>query len=280
MSGKLDGVLAGYDGSAGSERALSWAAREARARGIVLTVCLAWAPGFAALPGEAGVVGLARQSGERAIARGLQRAKELVGAGEVRPLLISGHPTAVLCERSHDADMVVVGSRGRGGIAGMLLGSVSWQVAAHAHCPVVVVRGHWRPAGGYRPGPVVVGTDGSAASDAALGFGFEEAALRGVPLLAVCALADAPGCLGGDLKLQEDVEQTITRHEKDHPEVAVLRQVAQGGARAALLAAAHDAQLLVVGSRGRGGIKGMQLGSVSHAVLHHAPCPVAVVGPR
>jgi nucleotide-binding universal stress UspA family protein len=279
MSGKLDGVLTGYDGSPGSEHALSWAAREARARGVALTLCHAWAPGFAALPAEA-VAGLARQSGERVITDGLRRAKDLLGPGEIRPLLINGQATAVLCERSHDADVVVVGSRGSGGIAGMLLGSVSWQVAAHAHCPVVVVRGHWRSAGGYAPGPVVVGTDGSPASNAALRFGFEEAALRSTPLLAVCALADAPGCLGGDLELQEDVEQAITRHEKEHSEVAVLRQVVQGGARAALLAAAHDAQLLVVGSRGRGGIQGMQLGSVSHAVLHHAPCPVAVVRPR
>jgi nucleotide-binding universal stress UspA family protein len=280
MSGKLDGVLAGYDGSPGSERALSWAAREARSRGIALTVCYAYAPGFAALAGETGVAGLARQSGERVIADGLRRAKDLVGPGEIRPLLINGQPTAVLCERSHDAAVMVVGSRGRGGMAGMLLGSVSWQVAAHAHCPVVVVRGHWRSAGDYAAGPIVVGSDGSPASDAALGFGFEEAALRGAPLLAVCALADAPGCLGGDLKQQEDVERAITRHEKEHPEVRVQRQVVQGGARAALLAAAHDAQLLVVGSRGRGGIKGMQLGSVSHAVLHHAPCPVAVVRPN
>jgi nucleotide-binding universal stress UspA family protein len=90
----------------------------------------------------------------------------------------------------------------------------------------------------------------------------------------------APGCLGGDLYLQEEVQQAITRQEKRHPEVAVLREVAQGGARAALLAAAHDAQLLVVGSRGQGGIKGMLLGSVSQAVLHHAPCPVAVVRPH
>jgi nucleotide-binding universal stress UspA family protein len=86
--------------------------------------------------------------------------------------------------------------------------------------------------------------------------------------------------LGGVLKLQEDVEQAITRHEKEHPEVTVLRQVAQGGARSALLAAAHDAQLVVVGSQGRGHIKGMLLGSVSQAVLHHSPCPAAVVHPR
>jgi len=280
MAGKVNGILAGYDGSPGSERALGWAAREARSRGVVLTVCHAWAPGFAALPSEAAVAALARRSGERVIADGLRHARDLMGAGEVRPLLISGPATAVLCEHSGDAVMVVVGSRGHGGVAGMLLGSVSWQIAAHARCPVVVVRGHWRPAGDYAPGPVVVGTDGSAASEAALGFGFEEAALRGAPLLAVCALADSPGSLGGDRKLQEDVEQAISQGGKKHPDVAVLRQVAQGGARAALLDAAHDGQLLVVGSRGRGGVRGMLLGSVSQAVLHHAPCPVAVVHPR
>jgi nucleotide-binding universal stress UspA family protein len=203
-----------------------------------------------------------------------------MGAGEVRPLLVFGQATAVLCERSHDADAIVVGCRGRGGIAGMLLGSVSWQVAAQAGCPVVVVRGRWRSVGDHVRGPVVVGVDGSAAADAALGFGFAEARLRGVPLLAVCALADSPASRGGYLRLQAEFEPAIARHEKKHPEVPVLRQVAQGGARDALLAAAHDAQLLVVGSRGRGGVAGMLLGSVSQAVLHHALCPVAVVHPR
>jgi len=280
MAGTTGGVVAGYDGSPGSERALSWAAREARSRGIVLTVCHAWAPGFAPLPGNGAIVAHERQSGERVLADGLRRARNLMGAGEVRPLLVFGQAVAVLWERSHDADAIVLGCRGRGGIAGMLLGSVSWQVAGHARCPVVVVRGRWRSVGDYAPGPVLVGVDGSAAADAALGFGFAEAQLRGVPLLAVCALADAPGSLGDYLRLQAEFEQVIARHEKKHPEVPVLRQVAQGGARAALLAAANDAQLLVVGSRGRGGVTGMLLGSVSQAVLHHAPCPVAVVHPR
>jgi nucleotide-binding universal stress UspA family protein len=280
MAGSTDGILAGYDGSPGSEHALNWAAREARSRGIMLTVCHAWVPGFPAQPGEAAVVDLVRQGGERIIAGGLEHARKLMGPGEVRPLLIRAPATAALCAHGDDADVVVVGARGRGGIAGMLLGSVAWQVAAHARCPVVVVRGHWRPAGGYVPGPVVVGTDGSAASDAALVFGLEEAALRGAPLLAVSALADAPGSLGGGRKLQDDAEQAITRHAKEHPEVTVMRQVAQGGARNALLAAADDAQLLVVGSRGRGGLQGMPLGSVSQVLLQHAPCPVAVVHQR
>jgi nucleotide-binding universal stress UspA family protein len=277
MAGSANGILAGYDGSVGGEQALSWAAREARSRGMMLTVCQAWAPGFAALPGEADVFDLARRSGERVIADGLQHARGLMGPGEVRPLLVGGSAATVLCEHSRDAEMVVVGSRGRGGVAGLLLGSVSSQVAAYARGRVVVVRGHWRPAAGYVPGPVVAGVDGSAGSQAAAEFAFEEAALRGAPLLAVCALADAPGSLGGARDRQEDFEQTISRWEKEHPGVAVLRRIAPGGARSALLAAAQDAQMLVVGSRGLGGVRGMALGSVSQAMLHHAPCPVGVV---
>jgi nucleotide-binding universal stress UspA family protein len=123
----------------------------------------------------------------------------------------------------------------------------------------------------------VVGADGSPASDAAVDFAFEEAELRGAPLLAVCALADAPGALGGAQDRRDDFELAVTRWEKEHPEVTVLQRVAVGGARDALLTAAHEAQMLVVGSRGRGGLRGMMLGSVSRAVLDHSSCPVGVV---
>ena len=182
----------------------------------------------------------------------------------------------VLYEHSATADMVVVGCRGHGGVVGLLLGSVSWQVAAHGQGWVVVVRG-LRPAK-HSLGPVVVGTDGSAAAQAAVAFAFEEAALRDVPLLAVCALADAPGILGGARRMEEDFDRSMTVWEKDHPEVPVLRQAASG-TPAALLAATAKAQMLVVGSRGRGGIQGMPLGSVAHVLLHHAPCPVGIVQP-
>jgi nucleotide-binding universal stress UspA family protein len=279
MAGNTDGILAGYDGSPGSEQALSWAAREARSRGTVLTVCHACAPGFPVLPGEDAVLDLARRSGERVIASGRQHAQRVMGAGEVRSLLVEGRAAAVLCERSHVADMVVAGSRGHGGVAGLLLGSVSSQVAAHVSGRVVVVRGHWGSAAGYAPGPIVVGADGSPASRAAVDFAFEEATLRHAPLLAVCALADAPASLGGARERREDFEQAISHWEKEHPEVAVLQRVTLGGARDALLTAAHDAQMLVVGSRGRGGVRGMMLGSVSRAALDHAPCPVGVVHP-
>ncbi len=281
MAGTAYGVLLGYDGSPGSDRALGWAAREAKSRGTVLTVCLAWNEWYDAgrvsvePPGD-GVADHARRAAEQVAAEGLRAAQNLLGRENVRLLVVYGSPAAVLCDHAVAADMVVVGSRGRGGMSGLLLGSVGGQVAAHAPGRAVVVRGHWRR-NGYVPGPVVLGADGSACSRAAAAFAFEEAALRGVPLLAVCALADAPGSLGGADRLQEGFEQLVSRFEKEHPEVTVLRQVSPGGPRDALLVASRRAQMLVVGARGLGGVRGMMLGSVSHALLGHAPCPVAVV---
>jgi nucleotide-binding universal stress UspA family protein len=280
MTANTNGVLVGYDGSPGSEQALSWAVREARSRGLPLTVCHAWSPGFHVLPGDAAVFDLARQCGERVMADGLQHARRVMAPDDVHPQLIEGPAAAMLCERSDGAGMVVVGSQGRSGVAGLLLGSVSSQVAAYGHGRVVVVRGHWRPAAGYAPGPIVVGVDGSAVAQAAGDFAFEEAALRDAPLLAVCALADAPGGLGGARERAEDFEQTVGLWEKEHPEVTVSQRISVGGARDALLAAAHGAQMLVIGSRGRGGVRGMMLGSISRAVLDHAPCPVGVVHKR
>ena len=151
MAGTGHGILVGYDGSSGSQRALKWAAREARQRRVPLTVCHAWTRGHAGPPAVPGQHDPARRSAERILASGLR----LTWSQQVRPLLAEGPAARTLCKNSSDADMVVVGSRGLGGFPGMLLGSVSLQVAAHAAGPVVVVRGHWRPAGAYLPGPVV-----------------------------------------------------------------------------------------------------------------------------
>ena len=278
MTEATHGILVGYDGSPGSDQALGWALQEASWRGAALTICHAWAPEYVpGAPGEGGAPDRARRTGEQVLAQALRFARTVMGAAVVRPLLATGPAAQVLCRHSLDADLVVVGSRGRGGLAGLLLGSVSQQVAAHAQGRVVVVRGHWHRAAEYTPGPVAVGADGSAATPAAIGFAAREAALHGVPLLAVCALADAPGGLGGTSRMEEAVGQDIARWEKEHPEVAIRQQVSPGQPRTALLAAARDAQLLVVGSRGRGGVPGMRLGSVSQAMLHHSSCPVAVV---
>jgi nucleotide-binding universal stress UspA family protein len=281
MTGTIHGVLVGYDGSPDSERALLWAAREARRRGTVLTVCHACAPGEAeAAAGDGLASDPSQAAGDQYLAEALRFARKLMGPGQARPLLAAGPAAQVLCEYSAAADMVVVGQRGRGGLPGSLLGSTGQQVCAHARGRVVVVRGHWHAAAEYMPGPVVVGADGSAASHAAIAFAAEEAALAEVPLLAVCALADSPDSLGGASQMQEAFGQDIARWEKECPELPILRQVTFGQPRTALLDATSDAQLLVVGSRGRGGLKGMSLGSVSQAMLHHARCPVGVVHPQ
>ena len=276
MTGTTYGIVAGYDGSPDGDRALRWAAREAWVRGTTLTVCLAWTPDHAELPAESALCDLARQHGREILARGLPYAQSVLGPGRVHAELAGGSAAYVLCERSRTADMVVLGCRGYSELRDLQLGSVSWQVAGHASGRVVVVRGKWRPANGA-PGPVVVGADGSPAAQAAIAFAFEEAALRDVPLLAVCALTDEAGRLGEARQVEEDFDQLMAREAKAHPKVTVARQVLPGTPRAALLTAAAGAQLTVVGARGRGGLEGMTLGSVALAVLHHAPGPVAVV---
>ena len=276
MTGMTDGIVAGYDGSPGSAEALRWAAREAQARGTVLTICLVWPSDELVRLGGPGVDDHARQRGEQILARGVRFLGSVLDPPDVRTVLSVGPPAEVLCERSRSAEMVVVGSHGHGGLAGSLLGSVSWRVASHGQGRIVVVRGQWRPVN-QSPGPVVAGIDGSPESQDALTFAFEEAALRDVPLVAVCALADAPGLLGATARMEEDFSRLLAPQEKTHPEVTVLRQVVFGPPRTALLAAASEAQMLVVGARGLGGLDGMSLGSVAATLVHHSPCPVAVV---
>lgn len=271
-----DGIVAGYDSSPGADQALRWAVGEARARGCTLTVCLAWAPHDLAVLDDAAVYDLARRRGEEILSTGLRYAESVLGPDAVVPLLARGPAAPVMCEQSAAAEMVVLGALGRDGLSGLALGSVPWQVASHAQGPVVVVRGRWSPPN-HGFAPVVAGADGSAASEAVISFAFREAELRNAPLVAVCALADAPASLGVAHRLEEDFGHTMELQEKEHPDVTTLRQVSPGAPRAALLEAAADAQLLVVGPRGRGGLGGMSLGSVASAMLHHAPCPVAVV---
>src|SRR5689334_9469918 len=278
MTGRTYGIVAGYDGSPGSAQAVCWAAREALARGTTLTICLAWRPDHMELASPPGTWDPAGQHGKTILARGLPYAESVLGPSRVHAELVAGPAAQVLCERSRTAEMVVIGSRGRGTLPGLRLGSVSWQVAGHASGRVVIVGGRWRPVN-QPPGPVVAGVDGSAAGRAAIVFAFEEAALRGVPLLAVCALTDAPGRLGEIRRIREDFESLMTDEAKAHPEISVWHRFLPGTPRSALLAAAAEAQLLVVGARGRGGFDEMSLGSVAHAVLQYAPCPVAVVRP-
>jgi nucleotide-binding universal stress UspA family protein len=278
MPGMTDGIVVGYDGSPGSELALHWAAREAHDRGARLTICYAWAPEYLSLTVEPSLYESEKRRGEEILGRGVEHAEPFAGPGGVGTLLVSGSPAHVLCDRSIAADMVVVGSRGHGRLTGLLLGSVAWQLGGHGQGRIVIVRDPERSPD-RSPGPIVAGVDVSAQSQAALEFAGEEAALRRVPLVAVCALADAPENLGGARHMEEAFASIVTRWEKDHPEVSVLRQITNRSPRAALLDIGAEAQLVVVGDRGRGGIPGMTVGSVASAIMHHAPCPVGIVRP-
>jgi nucleotide-binding universal stress UspA family protein len=268
-------ILVGYDGSAGATEALAWAAREARARGSLLTVCLVRAPEFAGPHANADTGGESRTAEQR-LATGLKLARTVAGQDAVQPLLADGPIAATLCERSGEAEMVVVGSRGHGGMPGLPVGSVGLQVASHGRGRIVVVRGNWQPVPGHAPLPVVAGIDGSPSSDAALAFAFEEAELRRTYLVAVCALADDPGVLGAAGRIKEGFERLVSHHERQNPEISVDRRFSEGPPRAALLEAATQAQMIIVGARGRGGFEDMAVGSVGLAILTYARCPVGI----
>ncbi|MGC4855837.1 universal stress protein [Micromonospora sp. DT4] len=202
---------------------------------------------------------------------------------------IAGGPGATMVEESRRADLVVVGSRGLGGFTGLLLGSVGAQVAAHAHCPVLVVRPQGQPIG-VDGAPVLVGVDGSESSQLAVGYGAVEATLRDVPLV----LAHV-GPAGAERPVPDELEEvhaaeyaetvrlladasTVVRTE--HPDLVVREHPVRAASPAqGLIEASGAASLLVVGTRGRAGFAGLLLGSVSQAAIHHAHCPVLVAHP-
>ncbi len=175
------GVVTGFDGSAASARALEWAAAEAKIRGAPLTVCHAWETPELAKAISPAATEPARQAAKRILARGMVVAGHHAPGVRVQSRLLPGPAAYALVHASQDAELLVAGARGAGCLSWLGLGSVSAQLAAHACCPVEIVRGD----GVWRGGAVVVGVDGSPSSQSAAGFAFEEAALRGVRLTAV-----------------------------------------------------------------------------------------------
>jgi nucleotide-binding universal stress UspA family protein len=272
------GIIVGYDGSPAATEALKWAVREASARRTSLNIFIASDLEPAGEPTVRSLAAIARKRGDYALARGLSYA-ESAGPSRVRVELTREPPAQALCERSETAQMVVLGSHGHGRLPGLLLGSVPWEVAAYGHGRVIVVRGQWKCVNAASA-PIVAGVDGSLASEYAVAFAFEEAALRGVPLVAACALADSPGVLGEARQLCEEFGRVMNRLEAEHPDIEVIRDVVAGAPRSALLDAARGAQLIVAGSLGRTAMPGMLLGSVAQALLHHSPCPVGIVHPQ
>ncbi|MFU8875823.1 universal stress protein [Micromonospora sp. SL4-19] len=285
-----DAILVGYDGSPDAMVALNWALDEAGRSGrpVRLAYVFEWltvagwvGPGVA--PGIWPDENARRQIEDlvrKAAAKAAAERPGLTVQGEV----FDGPPALVLQERSAEAEMLVLGSRGRGGFGGLLAGSTSVSVTAHAHCPVVVVREGQLATSG----PVVVGVDGSEPSLLALGFAVERAAQRDVPLR-VLRVWGPPGdrwvASGFDREQATDteraaVEEELTQWRKTFPDVPVEVRVTPGNPAELLVDASREAQLVVVGSRGRGGLRGMLLGSVSQQLIHHSHCPLAVVRER
>ncbi|MET9673159.1 universal stress protein [Streptomyces sp. NPDC006482] len=287
--GRGDGpgsVLVGVDGSESALRAVEAAAHEARVRGARLTVVHAfiWPLLKVSLdPSPYGPAdgGLRRQAQE-IVDTAVAHARASVPGVEVTGEVVTGEPLTVLATRSRSAGLVVVGSRGLGAFTGLLLGSVAVHLAAHAACPVLVVRGREKPAG-----PVLLAVDGSRDADAAVSFAFAEAADRGAELRAVhtwtpsSGPADPTPLFHGTEEIRSEEErvlaQALAGARERWPEVPVEWRLVRGRPRAVLLEESADARLLVMGARGRGGFAGLLLGSVGQALLHHAECPVAVV---
>ena len=197
---------------------------------------------------------------------------------EVSTTQVLGGGAGTLIAESREAQLVVVGCRGRGGFTGLLLGSISAQVAAHAHCPVLVVRPP-EPAAPAADAPVVVGVDGSTGSTAALQYAAAEAARRRRRLRII--YAGVPSTGEAAAHAEELLAEAVHEARSLQPDLAVEGRVLPGpGAAEGLIDASAEAAAVVVGSRGRGGFTGLLLGSVSQAMIHHAHCPVLVIPPR
>ncbi|MFC9112861.1 MULTISPECIES: universal stress protein [Streptomyces] len=272
-----DTVIVGVDGSPSSLDAVDVAAEEARLRGARLRIVHAFTRSADLDPMIHGV-----------LAEAEQRVHERVPELEVVRTVVSGEALTVLRAEARHAVLTVLGRRGRSAFRDLLLGSTSLQMATHAHGPVMVVRGRPEP-----QGPVLLAVDGSPAGNAAASFAFTEAERRGAPLMAMHVwntwTEPTPYESPADpLSVVVDLSQLERRHRQlleeavrpwmdAHPEVLVQPRLERARVRPALLAVTREAQLVVAGARGHGGVAGMLLGSVSQALLHHSDCPVTVV---
>jgi nucleotide-binding universal stress UspA family protein len=284
-------VVVGVDGSTSALRAVRWGAAEAARRQEALRLVTAFGWVVHHLPARPGIEDSYRDT---LLARAREhlaeagRVAEREGAGiEIELQLIEGSPIQVLGSEADRAQLLVLGDRGLTRVEGLLVGSVTIGLATHAACPVVVVRGDERDPSEAASLPVLVGVDGSSTSDAAIGFAIEAAASRGVSLVALHTWSDMmfdPSLAGvvADWDVVERAERRALSEQvggwaEKFPDTSVELLVRRDQPAHSLLAEAARAQLVVVGCRGHGQFVGMVLGSVSNALMHRAPCPVAVV---
>ena len=285
----MEGIVVGVDRSPAGAAALEWALTEAGRRVRPLTAVRAWVDQVTAgFPMAVIVPGTAQEVEKAALQSAQEELKEVTervpGADGVdaHALAVRGPASTVLAEASRGADLLVVGTRSHGALSRAVLGSVSASMLHHAHSPVVVVP---EPvAHGAEPPRVVVGVDHSPASRAALIWAAEHAARRGATLVPVLVRETAwrveadQGQLSATLAQLEESERTAL-HEAVPPDISVTvePEVLSGHPAAGLLGMVLPQDVLVVGSRGRGGFAGLLLGSTSASCAQHSRCPVVVI---
>lgn len=290
-------IVVAVDGSEASDVAVHWAANSAKKRGQPLKLVTAYTmPQFmyadGMVPPQELYDELEGEAGDK-IDKARRIVEEFDSSIEVSHEVREESPIDFLLALSEDAGMLVMGSRGLGGLSGLVMGSVSAAVVSHAECPVVVVRKDNDVTETNKYGPIVVGVDGSEVSRKAIEIAFREAQARQAPLRAVHAWSDAQFHTSyvSVVEAQSQMDQLIEDHERlltselaplmeKYPEVEVEEIVERERPIYSLKEAAEGAQLLVLGSHGRGGFKGMLLGSTSRALLQYAPCPMMVVRPQ
>lgn len=284
------GILVAVDGSTGSDAAVAWAAREAAIRDMAVTLLHAVAPVVVGWPvGQlyADIPKWQNDTAQQVIAQARRVLDSSLGRSasvDVHTEVVYSNVVPALVDASTHAWMIVVGSKGLGAVGRMLLGSVSTSLIRHAHGPVAVIHADSHPDG---DAPVLLGIDGSPASEEATALAFDEASRRGVPLVALHAWSDVGvfPSLDADWRDyeqqgQEVLAERLAGWQERYPDVAVQRRVVGYQPARWLLTEAEQAQLVVVGSRGRGGFPGLLAGSVSSTVAQSASTPVIVVRPR
>jgi nucleotide-binding universal stress UspA family protein len=296
-------ILVGVDGSKGSRRALQWALDEARIRRSQVSAVLVWQSPYE-FPGDFEFFSPVDDAklAERARARLSAAIDDIAGAraSEIEAVVLEGDPARVLCARAEKADLLVVGSRGRGLFARLTLGSVSSKCAHHSPGPVAIVPLSDRndSALGAPVGRIVVGVDGSPGSLRALRWALEEGAARRAVVRAVTVWRGVR--VGEDTELELHDFSTLAHYEERRARMARMRLedaideavagsslaagpgaietvAVEGDAAETLCRDAEEADLLVVGARGRGTFAELSLGSVSAKCAHHSPCPVVIV---
>ncbi|MER5435243.1 universal stress protein [Streptomyces sp. NPDC002588] len=283
-------LVTGVDGSDASLTAVDWAADEAARHGIPLRLVHAsrWERYERAVPSTTLSRPSARVLVENLVASAAQRAERRDPDVKVTTDIVPDDAVDVLLREGDDAFALVTGARGHGELKGMLLGSVGLAVAARAHCPVIVVRGDKAGLAGSHD-RILLGAGEPVTGAEAVRFAFREAEARGCTLDVVRAWRCPTHERAGDPAL---APEPVRRHEErasalldallrdamaDHPGVRVRRVTVEGPAHSVLVRRSAAADLVIVGARRRHGHLGLQLGRVSHTLLHHADCPVAVV---